>query len=114
MKITFDENVLERLNNLSNSDTIFALDYDNSLSDDVAASSCDIISRIRIVATAKEKLPKEFDGEMNSNLGTIIFKSYGKNFLENEMTMRKKNDGRLEVISSAGVLSPNAEIVDYR
>ncbi|PCS01260.1 iron-sulfur cluster biosynthesis family protein [Lactococcus fujiensis] len=117
MKITFDDYVIGKINalNLTDSD-ILALDYDDSLTPHGEADACAIVTQIRVVALAnKALLPKEFDGEIESNRGVIYVKSFGETFLDPDMKIRKAESGNvIEVMGDGGILSSNAAIVDYR
>ncbi|MFC4652800.1 iron-sulfur cluster biosynthesis family protein [Lactococcus nasutitermitis] len=115
MELKFDETVKNKLTDLTeNKPADFVLDYDYSLSDDVAADACAIVDRLRLVALDKGKVPELFDGQISTALGTVYCKEWGKRFLDEDMSMRRTSTGLIEIMGAGGQLSPNAEIVDYR
>lgn len=78
MKIIFDKTVSEKLAKFGNAD--FVLDFDHELSEkNEAIDACaGGISRYRILAIDKGKLPEAFDAHMDSEFGPVYFKKWGK------------------------------------
>ena len=81
MKIILDKTVSEKLAKFDNAD--FVLDFDHELSEkNEAIDACaGGISRYRILAIDKGKLPEAFDAHMDSEFGLFISKN-GGNVLE--------------------------------
>jgi len=117
MKLTFDETIKKRLAALNvTAPAIWALDYDDSLTPNGVADACDIVTRFRLVALAsKAQLPEEFDAALDTELGQVYYKSWGARFMDPHMKLRLSENGyALEFMGDGGLLSNNAEIVDYR
>lgn len=115
MKITFDEKTADKIRALGDVELVF--DFDHTLSEkntevDACAGG---ISRYRIVAVEKGKVPKEFDAHIDSEFGPIYYKGYGSYFFHDNMTTSINTSYNLiELKSPAELLSSNLLIVDFR
>lgn len=115
MKIKFDEKTATKIKDLGEADLVF--DFDHTLSEEnTAVDACaGGISRYRIVAVDKGKVPKEFDATIDSEFGPIYYKGYGAYFFQDEMyTVLNNSYNLIELRSTAELLSPNLLIVDFR
>lgn len=116
MKIIFDKTVSEKLAKFDNAD--FVLDFDHELSEkNEAIDACaGGISRYRILAIDKGKLPEAFDAHMDSEFGPVYFKKWGEMFW-NAQDLHAKVEGSYNLIAlktDGEYLSHNLLIVDYR
>ncbi|MBL3715365.1 iron-sulfur cluster biosynthesis family protein [Lactococcus muris] len=116
MKFIFDKEVGERLVKFENAD--FVLDFDHELSEknesvDACAGG---ISRYRLLAIDKGKLPEVFDAHLDSEFGPIYFKKWGEMFWGSQ-DLYAKVEGSYNLIAlktEGEYLSHNLLIVDYR
>ncbi|QPS71995.1 iron-sulfur cluster biosynthesis family protein [Lactococcus garvieae] len=115
MKITFDENVTQRLMAMiSDKPADFVLDFDHTLSNETILSSCCGITRYRIVAVDKGGVPSVFDGKISSPLGDIYCKAWGKMYFDQNMQVRVTPNHLIEIMGDGEKIAPHIEIVDYR
>lgn len=115
MEMTFDDTITERLTALQvNPPGDLVLDFDHTLSNDLVQSSCCGVTRYRIVAVDKSKVPDVFDGTIDSPLGKIYCKAWGKMYFDDNMNVRVTNNNLIEIMGDGERIAPHIEIVDYR
>ena len=117
MNIKFDETVTSRIIALTaEKPADFVFDYDDSMNDAISADACAIVTRLKLIAVDKGQVPDLFDGIIESPLGDLHVKEWGKRFLDENMNMRmtESGNGLIEIMGDGGILSSNAEIADYR
>ena len=115
LKFTFDEEVASRMKAFG--PTNFVLDFDHELSEkNEAVDACaGGISRYRIVAVDKGKVPEVFDGEIESVFGTIYYKGWGSVFFHEDLRAQVEGSYGLISLKTPGeYLSYNLLIVDFR
>ncbi|MDR2834168.1 MAG: hypothetical protein LBV67_10680 [Streptococcaceae bacterium] len=114
MKITFDQAMQDKLGQYGEVD--FVLDIDHELTDGKSkmAMSCSGISRYRLIVVDKGVVPDIFDERIDSNLGTVYMKNYGKFYLDEELKIRIENNVFITLLSDGAIFSRNVELVDYR
>lgn len=110
MKIKIEEGLLKRFNNFETAKYI--LDFDHTLSREAVSTDCCGITRFRLVLV--DEVPKIFDGQIESNIGTIYFKNWGKMYLDENMKLRPLSNGLVEFISDNSVIAQNVQIFDFR
>lgn len=114
MKIKFDTAIAEKLGGLlADQSANLVLDFDHTLSRENNGLDCCGISRYRLVLIDKETLPDVFDMEIESSFGPIYFKKWASFYLEENMTIRQKNN-LIEFLGDGGQIAPHMEIVDFR
>ena len=125
MEITFDEKINKILLELTGTKTSeelltkpsavdFVLDFDHTLSNELIDSSCCGITRYRIVAVDKGKVPAVFDGRIASPLGQFFCKKWGMMYFDDKMLVRKTENQLIEIMGRGEQIAPHIEIVDAR
>ncbi|MCL2858784.1 MAG: iron-sulfur cluster biosynthesis family protein [Streptococcaceae bacterium] len=115
MNMTFDASIKEQITTMIDGKPVdLVLDFDHTLSHELAESKCCGITRYRIVIADKNSLPDEFDGQFDSELGTFHCKAWGMMYFDEYMNVRKTDNGLTQIMGAGELIAPNIEIVDYR
>lgn len=116
MKIIFDENVSEKLAKFEDTDLVLDFDHELSEKHEAVDACAGGISRYRILAIDKGKLPEVFDAHLDSDFGPVYFKKWGEMFW-NGQDLHAKVEGSYNLIAlktDGEYLSHNLLVVDYR
>ncbi|WEV61329.1 iron-sulfur cluster biosynthesis family protein [Streptococcaceae bacterium ESL0729] len=114
MYLKMTENVQEKINKMIGDQPaklIFDMDDGNGIHS--RKGSCSLFNHFRILIVDPDFVDPVYDEEMDSDLGSMAFKGYSKNYLSDKMKLSLENY-RLFLTCDYESLDRNFEIIDFR
>jgi uncharacterized protein YqkB len=110
MKLEIDISLLKKFKNYQ--EAKYILDFDHSLSRDHVSTDCCGITRYRLILV--DDVTQIFDAQIQSNLGDVYFKDWGKMYLDENMKLHLLENGLIEFSSDNNTIAMNVQIFDFR
>lgn len=114
MKLTFTTEAIERLKKYVAKDKQILLDFEDGVVPFSAVGSCSLDGGYRLIFIDKGLNLKDFDTQIDSNLGPVKIKGESRAQFDDQMTIRfNRHLFTLPLVSDRRTLTENVEVVDY-
>lgn len=114
MKLTFTTETIERLDKYVAKDKQILLDFEDGVGPFSAVGSCSLDGGYRLIFIDKGLSMKDFDTQINSNLGLVKIKGESRAQFDDQMKIRfNRHLFTLPLVSDRRTLTENVEVVDY-
>ena len=114
MKLTFTTEAIERLKKYVAKDKQILLDFEDGVGPFSAVGSCSLDGGYRLIFIDKGLNLKDFDTQIDSNLGPLNIKGESRAQFDDQMTIRfNRHLFTLPLVSDRRTLTENVEVVDY-